>query len=425
MRLEVESIARNIAVRGIQQKINGALILSTFALLPLNIFPSGGPQVVDLVIPLVGLSVVLQAAQHEIFMISEVALALATLAGYVSIVNTSFAFNNPDFAYVLSSIYMVYPVFMLAAFAIAFRRLLQSDSGMKYLYIALLLATLTPWTMQGAYERTLRNALSFNNPNQLGYFSLLLYICWLVVRWYCKTSSPNGSQWHWWKVATDLSVFVSVHVFTAISLSRASWMALAVVDLFLLARLPRKKLLLAIGIFLCLGVGAVACYQLYLRDSRLGQQIISRFQTVDYEAELNKRLVNRLERGHQEDSVIKSMFGTGGAQAEGTKATHLEVHNFFGAMFKSYGAIGIAILVAIGALYTKLVFHLPGAIWYLGAILVYNMAHNGIRFRPFWIALALVLSVANLTKEREANSSPLAPSPINVPGCTHAGVRHP
>lgn len=381
-------------IKEIHQKIIGVLIVLAFALLPIYIFPSGGAQIIDIVILFLGMIVIFRLAQHEIYMIAKVTFILLVLAIYTLIVNTVFIFFYSDFGYFLASIQTLYPVFIFFVFAIAFKRLLKTDSGIKYMYIAMLVASVLPWTITGAYESPTRNALSFNNPNQLGYYSVLLYICWSVINYHHKFLS-SVSQGRWWKTTINFYVVVSVHLFTLLSFSRASITALMIINFYHIAKLLRKRFFFTIIIFICVSIAGVMCYKYFLKDFSIEDKIIARFQQIEYERELDKRLLKRLEAGQQEDIMIKFIFGTGGAKIE-----QKEVHNIFGAMFRSYGLVGTIILVMIGIFYTSFVYQLPGAIWYLSAIFIYNMSHNGIRFRPFWIIIALILSISYITKER-------------------------
>lgn len=387
-----------------KSKVLGVLLILSFALLPIYLFPSGSAQVVDVTMLALGATVIFGLTHGEIRMLGLAIAGLLVYAFYALIVNTGYFFIYGDPGFVLASVQILYPVFVLFVFAISFKRLLNTEDGIKYAYIAALIAALLPWTVKGAYEGiAARNALSFNNPNQLGYFSVLLYIFWSLIWYYHKSFFPHVLERRWWPIAISLYIIVSVHVFALITASRASIGAVMIINSFHLIRLLQRRFIPAAVIVLGLSITSIFIsmnYKTVITETTAAKRI----ERVNYLAELHKRLLNRLELEYGKHGM-NVIFGTGGAGFERFSSSQ-EVHNMFGAAFRSYGLIGLILLIVAGIIYTRAVYRIPGALWFLTAIIVYNMSHNGLRFRPFWVVLAFLLAVSYAASERTMKVEP-------------------
>ena len=67
-----------------------------------------------------------------------------------------------------------------------------------------------------------------------------------------------------------------------------------------------------------------------------------------------------------------------------------ELHNMFGETFRFYGIIGLGLFSYWIGMFVWRSRKVPGALFIWAALLMYNMSHYGLRFRPFWVLLALL-----------------------------------
>jgi hypothetical protein len=236
-----------------------------------------------------------------------------------------------------------------------------------------------------AYDAArLRQIASFNNPNQLGYWSVLsLCIFWMVAReakikWYIQAPTATCL------IYTTLS-----------SLSKASMTAVAL--LCMLHFLKRPKLL-------CIGLLALATGYLALENSTLLDRVSGRLQNIGEQQDDNLqsrgyiRIVNYPEYvvvGAGESALYR--FG----EVDDGEQQH-EIHSTLGTILFSYGLIGSAAFAA--AIWRLYRLSGTGRFLYLLPPFVYGLTHQGLRFSFLWLFFA-VIAVLGATSVRDKAST--------------------
>jgi O-Antigen ligase len=257
----------------------------------------------------------------------------------------------------------------------------------------------------------LRAAGTFNNPNQLGYWAILVSCCMLVLRRDQRLSM------------FDLAVLCGAGYLTTASLSKAAMLSfvLLMVLAFVFQRPQRsvKALLLALAF---LGTMALAA------DGTL----INRFLTL----EAPSRVVDRLDDigGQADDSTGGRgydriwrypeylLLGAGEGASwrfSGYLVNNMderELHSTFGTVLFSYGIVGFVLFLAL----LVVVFRpapLAHALYSL-PIWMYGMTHQGLRDTMLWVFLGLVFGLAQLWPSLKPSPSGRSPGsrPDRIPG---------
>jgi hypothetical protein len=247
----------------------------------------------------------------------------------------------------------------------------------------------------------LRATGTFNNPNQLGYWAILVSCCMLVLKRGQRLSM------------LDLAVLCGAGYLTTASLSKAAMLSfvLLLVLAFVCQRPQRsvKALLLALAF---LGTMAV-----------LGQStLIERFLSLEAPTRIADRLNDIGGQGDDSsggrgyDRIWRHpeylLLGAGeGAnwRFSGYLVDNLdekELHSTFGTVLFSYGIVGFVLFLALlvvvfrRAPLTHALYSLP--IW------MYGMTHQGLRDTMLWIFLGLVFGLAHYgcSVDRRAAAQP-------------------
>lgn len=233
---------------------------------------------------------------------------------------------------------------------------------------------------------------TFNNPNQLGYFSVcILSIAYLLYR--------HGHL----KYLVAVMVFAVSAFLSIASLSKAAMIANFVV--IFLALKPAKNVgasrtkLAEIGvslswilIALCLfGFFFVAYWQGAL-DEYL---FIKRLQGMSQEQDSS--LESRGYFSFLEGHPIQIIFGLG-SEAVADIAGH-EVHSTLASIFNNYGVIGFFLFIGLlagWALNLWRAYGFLGLCCLAGPAMLYGITHNGTRFTAFWLLFGATMAMANL-----------------------------
>jgi hypothetical protein len=374
----------------------GSSLALTLALLPLYRFSSGGPQWVD--VPLVFLlaAALLTKCQPD-GSLQRLLFPLVLFGVWTISINTVYFVLYPDeFRYLIKNVEVAYLILIVYALFFIINDLLNSNK-LTYLYLGLFLSAATCLMFKGNYNEVVRLALSFNNPNQLGYFSVLL-MCYatLLIHW-----SPSIFK-NIFYIGVAVSLVILAHYFALLSLSRGAILSVLVLDTGLLFNSARKISLGIISLLAALALVIVLlCHPTYMENqltARQGRSFFASSESADVKGRLTVPF-NLMEGFH----VIIGMGDVPFSHAPslwGNKNAVPEVHNIFGNVFRSYGAIGLALF---GWWIFRLIWAsrvITGGLFVWASILLYNMAHNGIRFRGFWILVALMIVMIKHKNEK-------------------------
>lgn len=245
----------------------------------------------------------------------------------------------------------------------------------------------------------IRSIGTFNNPNQLGYWALLLGCCWLVLRRDQKLG------------LTDFAALCGAGYLTVASLSKAAMLSFALLLLMALTtqRLARPAKLM----FLALAFAATSTVVL---DSAA----IGRFLSVGFV----ERAADRIDDiGDQGDDSLAGrgydriwrhpehlILGAGeGALWRFSKfgIRTLEMHSTLGTVLFSYGIVGFSLFVMLlavvfrGAPLAFMLYSLP--IW------AYGMTHQGLRTTMLWIFLGMAFGMSHYARSPRRQQTVVAP----------------
>jgi len=259
----------------------------------------------------------------------------------------------------------------------------------------------------------LRSIGTFNSPNQLGYWALLLGCCWLVLR----LDQRLG--------LTDFAVLCGAGYLTMASLSKAAMLSFV---LLLLMALVTQHLTRTVKLmFLALAfVGTSAVV--------LESAAVDRFLS----AGVIERAVDRIDDiGAQGDDSVAGrgydriwrhaehiVFGAGeGALWRFAKfgGPVRELHSTLGTVLFSYGIVGFSLFLALLAMVFRraplacMLYSLP--IW------AYGMTHQGLRTTMLWIFLGLAFGMTQYVRSPgPRQTAVVVPKP---PGRAPASVTEP
>lgn len=218
-----------------------------------------------------------------------------------------------------------------------------------------------------------RRSVTFNNPNQLGYWSLVVLSIITVIH---KIIIKNGINIKYINIILFSSVLMSFYL-SMISLSKAA--SISIVILIILFSFNKLKIILPM-ILLFFTV-------FYFVGMKEGNFIDKYFKRLDSIGESND---DGLE-GRNYDRIWKYpdylFFGAGEGAIEQRFEKDNEIHSTLGTILFSYGFFGITLFfLFLFSIYKKMKYEF---IVIVLPIIAYGLTHMGIRFKLFWIVLAL------------------------------------
>lgn len=375
--------------------LGGVLILA-LGLLPVYIFPSGGLQLVDGPLFILFIAYFFRRSSAPPALRQNITPLLPFLI-WATAVNLVYFFKySSDFLLATTTAQLLYTFLIFWVFSFLLWDFLEADK-IGALYAGIFLSLLLIFTVKGYSEGGVRSELSFNNPNQLGYYGLIL-TCLAALLVQVKEKTASTKVMYFWG---DVLLLFAGHILVLLSLSRGALLGLFLLDVWVLPKLTRKILIIFLPL-LFLGVISLAWQPAIIQERLSG----GRGKTIDQETiteEIQGRIFYQL-------SIMEGIHYLVGRGARSIplqdKARNIrEVHNMFGEIFRCYGLIG---LVLFSFWLGKFLWNsrkAPGALFIWGALLMYNMSHYGLRFRPFWVLLALLnvmICLGHLRSEERA-----------------------
>lgn len=215
---------------------------------------------------------------------------------------------------------------------------------------------------------------TFNNPNQLGYFSICAAGILLIM---LRTINS-------YRVINILAVIGCAYL-SILSLSKSAMIAFCI---YALALVPGLKGWGRLVFFL-----ALIALILFI-----GSADISHLKFIDRLAEVGSDSDDNLEaRGYGIlfEGGWGALFGWGDGYAQ--QLIGHEVHSTVGSIWISFGLVGLLPLVVLYLKLASSLIRTSGLIYAAGILLptaIYGIAHNGFRFTVFWVFLAVCCSYA-------------------------------
>ena len=344
------------------------------------IFPSGTPQPADFLL-LFTIAATLLIAWRRAPNEPVLYISIALFSGWIVLVNVVWFFINPDFVFLKKTSFYLYNamvvLFVITAGYHDFERL---KVVVWWSCVIALLAQLVylEFVFHGLGKRATG---TFNNPNQLGYWALLMMACLAVV----KERAPLR--------ALDILALGAGFYVLMLSLSKAASISGMLLILLILAfcRLQRSSglvlaILLALGLIFQLASGG----------------LVERFMSFEAVTNLEHRLSgigkqeddSLLHRGYvrliQHPQYLAFGAGEGGFERLSAEAEKQgkELHSTLGTILMSYGLVGLGLF---GLLLFVIFARAPlASVAYLAPVMLYSITHVGIRFSEFWVFLGLV-----------------------------------
>jgi O-Antigen ligase len=330
--------------------------------------------------------------------------ALLLLLIWIAIVNFTWALitNKTNMA-IPVSYYVFNVIVVITAYAVRSRSPLLFD---KYMIIALRLSIIVQFIFV-LIDPNFRPLGTFQNPNQLAYWGIVVLSIYLVIR-------RNESYW------SDMPFLIIVTYCVVASLSRAG-AAAAILMLaawfWLILRTQFRRLVgVVFGFMLVIGAYQTGYIDRFLEQSTTAEDF-ERRQGGNASSLAEERNYDRITEFYQ-----YTILGAGegfNARWEPSTIVAIEIHSSFGTMLFSYGIVGLLLFCAF--LY-RVMRALPLSLGlYLLPSLVYGITHQGLRFSFFWVLIGIMIALGEQLDYRKT-SKPVARTPA---AATVLGTRVP
>lgn len=363
-----------------------------FILNPFYFWKSGLPQIADFIMVLL-MIVYITNSGLKISFNSKSAGFLKTglfFAIWVIIVNLSWSLFLQSDSFIFPTLFYVYN-FLVATLVVSLHSQYK-EKIIEITYKAVLISVIIQianFFISGGFAGR-RMTASFNNPNQLGYYSLLI-ISFLIFSSYHKKISMK-----WFIVG-----LISSTVLSFASLSKAAIVSfIGLITFFLFSknqnkRFKRNFIITVLLIFLIIGI--VYNTTEIIQDNPLINSVQKRLQSIGNDSD------DSLE-GRGYDRIFEYpeywLFGAGEGEFTRFKNQRMEFHSTLGNIQVSYGLVGTVLFIIFMLLALK---NDNCKSWYiLLSLMTYGLTHNGIRNSLLWILLALMVSYQKIPhKEKE------------------------
>lgn len=221
---------------------------------------------------------------------------------------------------------------------------------------------------------------TFNNPNQLGFFSVcLLSITYLFYR--------SGSVGYWFAAGLfAVALFLSIS-----SLSKAAMIANFVV--IIIALKPASSRNAIFGWSAGTLAATIIIYQLFQGGAFDEYLFMERILNMANESDSS--LESRGYFAILQGNALQLLLGLG-TQGVDDIVGH-EVHSTFGSVLNNYGLVGFAFFLMVWIIWCTGLWRqygLTGLVCLIAPVMLYGITHNGVRFTIFWLLFAASLAMA-------------------------------
>lgn len=359
------------------------------ALSPLYLFPSGMPQIADFIILIgIGFSLLSWSSKYtgHIRKVYVMGFLFALYAVFVNLINYVFF---PDTRFLLSALY--YPfnlcifIYTVSVIEKCGRPLLRAAAAVIAFTVFLELF----WSLflpQGHW-RTLG---SFNNPNQLAYWSLLSATIIVMLRRPFTLS------------ALDIVLISILAVLQTLALSKAGLITYSLFLIILFFSPYLKMTHRAVFIFLI--ITGLLAMSINLWDARsmndsFIQNAIDRVASIGDEPDDSPAARGYYRLFEFPHYVILGAGEGGFARFDDTHVK--ELHSGLATMIFSYGIVGASLFLYF--LYRVFRQQSLFILLFLGPIILFGVSGQNFRFSHFWVYLAITYAGYNLSKTKPEN----------------------
>ena len=354
------------------------LLMIGIASFPVYVFPSGSLQPSHMLIASFSFLVFLR---HR-FLVTSWGSLFLVFCYWSFVIEASYTILGQSPSWIINAIFFIFN--WLAACAV-YRFCVRDGlapvaAGITIAALIAIIAVMVTGFNLRDISITGRATGTFNNPNQLGFFSVcLLSITFLMYR------TGHFSYWHS-AALFGVAIFLSI-----LSLSKAAMIANAAV--VLIAMKPaNSKFSFAIwsgSLVVTLSILAVLFLRGYFDEYMFLQRLSGLRQEDD--SSLASRGYFAIFQGNS----IQLLVGIGAERVH--RIVGHEVHSTFASVANLYGLIGLTLfgsIFLIWAVRLKRTFGFGGLLCIAMPSLLYGVTHNGTRFTIFWLLFAVSLAAA-------------------------------
>ncbi len=360
-----------IAIR--KRMLTNAFLITAFSLLPIYTGASGGIQISHALLAIyLGGFILLKGWTQR---------ALETVLFclfFIVLFREAFSvFNGAQAKALLPAVYLLFNIILVHVVS----RVSLHEDGVRALktgfFLAATVAALGVLVFGYGFRGGVNRAVgTFNNPNQLGYFSVCLISIILLLR-----------------LSKNLSIFallggIFASLFLAMtSLSKAAMISVSFAVLFSSFIMVRHRLALFVGMALLI-VLIIGSYQLYESGYLDGFSFFHRIEDIGQQSDDSFKGRGYLNLG--ENSVTELLVGMGSVRSQDVIGH--EVHSTIFYYFVNYGILGGTFFLAVLALWGLQVyqnFGINGLLMVVVPPMAYGITHNGGRFTMFWLLIAI------------------------------------
>ena len=359
-------------------KLISSILFFGTALLPVYTFTSGGLQPTHMVLSVFASLTLLR------FGIPSVAWSVFLFGLFLHsfAVEATYSMISGNYKYLINSVFFLYNYILTGAVFLYIREkgLSTLPQGILIATVILLITIITSGVDLSNLNGGGRPTGSFNNPNQLGFFSVcLLSLCYLFYR--------EGRISYWFAAGLFL-----VALFLAISsLSKAAIIANMVVMLLALKPVLSRNALFGWSIATLVGVIWLA--RLYANGAFDHLLFVERLLYMFEENDSS--LESRGYFAFLEGNISQILFGLGTHRVNDIIGH--EVHSTLASVLNNYGFVGFTLFssaLSVWAFRLWQAYGMIGLFCLMAPSLLYGITHNGTRFAAFWILFAASLAMS-------------------------------
>ena len=390
------------------QSVNPALgLLMVFCIgfIPINIFPRGGFQIVDIFIVILATyyifakSTISDEEKKQIYLI-------VPFYAWASMVVIGYSMYYGVYSFLIIAVEAIYHVFMFYAYCNMWNDLFEKKAY-KYIYLSLIVSTICVFSFKGYKEwEGMRYAFSFNNPNALALYALVI-LCIIILLMKQKKEDNITNKIYYY---LDIFFIILSHYLAFMAISRGTLAAFVVLDVCLLKNMLTRDLFLPVAGTFAAGMIVLLTLNPHFIQERIEARGEHRFGKQAF----TERLHIGIEGPLEEVKGFKILYGTGYTGAIDLDPNQrirakmgerkLEVHNMFGNVLYGYGVIGLSIYLYWIIRFIWLSKVVPNSFWIWGALLTFSVSGVLIRSRNYWLVLAMILALASIRRRKMVES---------------------
>jgi len=359
------------------------LYFAFIMLFPFYLFSSGQPQISHMILVIIFGAVFMLLFSRFIKAVQENIMFMIFLI-YIFYVNISWLIVTESTSFIVYTLFYVFNILLFYSTYLLYQeKFITSENIRNAIFWSLLLQFLLMLTSGANFSA--RNMLFFNNPNQLGYFAIS------IINIYFILGLNQTKERDTFEILKNITVYLTAFILLLFSSSKSALVSYALFLVYILyielvKRFTTKKALIAsiLGLFI-VALMAINFHKI----ERVAENTELFNRTVNAGTEEDDSLAGRgYDRLIQYAQYTFLGAGEGKFTRFALSKHHGELHSTIANILFSYGLIGLLLFIA---LFLNPKYHIGRVLFYMSPILLYGLAHNGIRSPLFWIAFAFAL----------------------------------